>query len=159
MRYIERSSRGGLLCRDCVLLGGLKNNEYVTIHDAARDARAVVEASLAMAEARVRELRKGQHDVAAVIPGRRRKTVGMGAHGASSCFYACCMSGHTNICLVADARMRRAAAEVHEEFGRIIGAVESKAEAMGASVKDRRDVWAKDAAAERENVVTALVAR
>lgn len=56
------------MCRDCVLLGGLKNDEYVSVADAARDARALVEAALSAAEARIVELREGQKRVAGVIP-------------------------------------------------------------------------------------------
>jgi hypothetical protein len=36
IKYIQMGGGGGLLCRDCVLLGGLKNGEYISVAEAAR---------------------------------------------------------------------------------------------------------------------------
>jgi hypothetical protein len=52
-----------------VLLGGLKNSDYLTVSEAAQEARARVAVALARAKDHVAVLRKGQQDVAAVIPG------------------------------------------------------------------------------------------
>lgn len=45
------------------------------------------------------------------------------------------------------------------EFAWVVGAVEARADKLGGSVRERRDAWAKEAAAERESTVSGLVAR
>eukprot|EP00282_Hemiselmis_andersenii_P044858 CAMPEP_0172051220 /NCGR_PEP_ID=MMETSP1043-20130122/3016_1 /TAXON_ID=464988 /ORGANISM="Hemiselmis andersenii, Strain CCMP441" /LENGTH=178 /DNA_ID=CAMNT_0012710307 /DNA_START=318 /DNA_END=850 /DNA_ORIENTATION=+ len=66
-RFVARTG-GGLLCRDCVLLGDLKAGDYAEVSVAAAEARSRLEKALGAAMERVRELRQGQEKVASTIP-------------------------------------------------------------------------------------------